>query len=169
MKHKSLVISILAVAGLSVFGSQDCAAQGQVTTSGKVTTSGRVVMGGGSVKRHPKEVLHYQVKFEGGDTAKVTEAGLNFRSEDPIPADQPGLTNRFGGSCTKATADSAVLECAATIPDNIANGNYRLNIVNAIAGPLSKGYDEDFHVPLVPIENPQTFNPPTKVVVTPKP
>jgi hypothetical protein len=125
--------------------------------------------GSPSVTRHPGDVLHYQVKFEGGDADKITEARIGLRTES-IPADQPGLTNGFQGSCTKSSPPQAHLfECQATIPNNAATGNYRVSNVAAIAGVLSKGYNEDFHVPLVPIENPQTFNPPTKVIVTPKP
>jgi hypothetical protein len=122
-----------------------------------------------SVKRHPGDVLHYQVKFEGGELAKVTVVNLNFRTSDPIPADQQGLTNGFGGPCVKSVA-VGVWDCSVTIPDRVWNGNYRVNGVGVGAGTsLGKYYEEDLHVPLVPIENSAMFIPPTKVTVTPKP
>lgn len=122
-----------------------------------------------SVKRHPGDVLHYQVKLEGGELAKVTGVRINLRTSDPIPADQQGLTNGFGGNCTKSAAVQ-VWDCSVTIPDRVWNGNYRVNGVGVGTGTsLGKSYDEDFHVTLVPIENSANFIPPTKVTVTEKP
>jgi hypothetical protein len=128
-----------------------------------------VSLHGQQVTRHPGEVIHYQVKLEGGELAKVTVVNVNLYTPDPIPQDQQGLTNGFSGNCVKG-ATPGIWDCSATIPDRVANGNYRVNSIGVGAGTtLGKSYNEDFHVPLVPIENPAMFIPPTKVTVTPKP
>jgi len=121
-----------------------------------------------SVTRHPGDVLHYQLTFQGIDVGKIRSASIRLRSAAPIPPNQSGFTNGFGGGCTKsATADT--FDCAVTIPPNIADGDYRVITVSVNATPAG-GYDynQEFSVPGVPIQNPGTFTPP-KLTVTEKP
>ena len=48
-----------------------------------------------------------------------------------------------------------------TIPDNIATGDYRLQMVAARADEGSATYSEqDYSVPIIHVENPRTFTPP---------
>jgi hypothetical protein len=120
-----------------------------------------------SVKRHPGDIIKYSVTAEGGDTDRITAVTLNFWTGTPIPQNQQGLTNGFTGACTKSSATPRVFDCSVTIPDNVSNGDYTIAWVSVGAGPnLGKRYEGDFHIPLVPIENPKTFNFPTKVTVT---
>ena len=120
-----------------------------------------------SVKRHPGDVIKYKVSVEGGDIDKITSVTLSFWSGTPIPQNQQGLTNGFTGTCTTPSVAPHVFDCSVTIPDNVSNGDYTINVISIGAGPnLGKRYDGDFHVPLVPIENPKAVNFPNKVTVT---
>jgi len=119
-----------------------------------------------SVKRHPGDVIHYKVAVEGGDIDKITDVTLNFWSGTAISENQQGLSNGFPGSCNK-TAVPNVFDCSVTIPNTVSNGDYTITWVAIGSGPnLGKRYDGDYHIPLVPIENPKTFNFPSKVTVT---
>jgi hypothetical protein len=123
-----------------------------------------------SVKRHPGDVLNYQVKLEGGDVAKVQGGSLYFYTPDSPAPNQPGLRSDFRGNCTKSSAAVGILDCSATIPINVISGNYRLEAVDVVAGQFSKEYTRTvFQVPLIPIENPAMFTPPNKITVTEKP
>jgi hypothetical protein len=122
---------------------------------------------GQSVKRHPGEHLHYNVTLADGDVAKVTGVSVHLNSPTPPPPTQPGAQIQFGGNCQK-TADPKIWSCDITIP-NIADGDYRLSEVDLGTPDFSKPYNEDFHVPIVPIQNPNTFTPPSKVTVTERP
>jgi hypothetical protein len=119
-----------------------------------------------SVKRHPGDVLHYKVGLEGGDIAGITSARLNFWTGTQNPQNQQGFTNGFSGACTKSSTVSPVLDCSATIPDNVWNGDYTITWVELTSNSgFTKRYNEDFHVPIVPIENPKSVNFPTKITV----
>jgi hypothetical protein len=122
-----------------------------------------------SVKRHQQEIVHYQVRLEGGDISKITTVNIVFNTQKAVAPDQSGFTNSFGGQCIKSSGAPNVWDCSATIPNNIADGDYRLIEVDIGAGPFSKPYSEEFHVPLIPIENTQTFTPPSKVTVKEQP
>jgi hypothetical protein len=122
-----------------------------------------------STIRHPDDILRYQITLEGGDADKVDTITIGFDSTEGVPANQPGLTNGFRGQCKKSSTAPDVWDCSATIPHNIADGDYRLGRVDVAAGMFAKGYTEDFHVRLVPIKNPQTFTPPSKVTVKEQP
>jgi hypothetical protein len=120
-----------------------------------------------SVKRHPGDVLHYRVTVEGGDIDKITSVALNFWSGTPIPQNQQGFSNGFPGDCTRSSAIPNVFDCSVTIPDTVSDGDYTITWVAIGSGPrLNRRYEVDFHIALVPIENPKTFNFPTKVTVT---
>jgi hypothetical protein len=122
------------------------------------------------VTRHPGDILHYKVAVEGGDIDKITDVTLNFWSGTPIPPNQQGLSNGFPGACTKSSATPSVWDCSATIPKTVSNGDYTITWVAIGSGPnLGKRYEENYHIPLVPIENPQAFNFPSKVTVTEQP
>jgi len=120
-----------------------------------------------SVKRHPGETLHYRVTVEDGDLEKITHVSVNLFTQTPNPANQPGLTNGFTIPCKKSTNEPKIWDCSEEIPDRIWNGDYTVNQVNIGAGNnFGKNYQGDYHVPTVPIENPKTFNAPTKIKVT---
>jgi hypothetical protein len=121
-----------------------------------------------SPKRHQQDIVHYQVSLEGGEISKVTGVGISFNSPSPAPPNQSGFTNGFGGPCAKSPAPN-VWDCSVTIPSNIADGDYRLVEVDVTSGPFNKGYNGDFHVPLISIENTQTFTFPSKVTVKEQP
>jgi hypothetical protein len=103
-----------------------------------------------------------------GDIDKVTNVAVSLRTEAPETPKQPGLQNTFGGQCKKSS-DPKVWGCDITIPQNVRDGDYRLYAVGVSSNDFSSGYNEDFHVPLVPIENTGTFTPPSKVTVTERP
>ena len=121
-----------------------------------------------SVRRHPGDVIRYAVTFEGGDIDKLTDVGVHLSSPGPVPPNQMGFTTQFGGPCHKSP-EPKLWTCDVRIPDVVADGDYRFYEVDISAGPFSKSYPGDFHVPIVLVQNPRTFNPPTKVTVTEQP
>jgi hypothetical protein len=121
-----------------------------------------------SVKRHPNDHLHYTVTVLDGDIDKITIVVVHLSSPVSAASDQPGAVSQFGANCQKS-ADPKMWDCDIVIPTNVANGNYRLSEVAVSTPDFGKAYDEDFHVPIVPIENLKTFNPPSKVKVTERP
>jgi hypothetical protein len=118
-----------------------------------------------TVTRHPSDHLHYTVTLTDGDIGKITGVQVVLRSTTPIPEKQPGAANQFPGNCQK-TNDPKIWDCNIEIPNNVGDGEYRLNTVNVGTPTLGKSYSEDFHLSLVTIQNPDTFLPPSKVTVT---
>jgi hypothetical protein len=118
-----------------------------------------------TVRRHPGEHLHYTVTLADGDIGKVTGVQVSLKTSAPMTAEQPNAISEFGGQCQKSS-DPKVWTCDLTIPTNMRDGDYQLYHVNVGTPDFGKAYDEDFHVPIVPIQNPNTFTPPSKVTVT---
>jgi hypothetical protein len=121
-----------------------------------------------SVKRHPGEHLHYSVALADGDVGKITAVSVILRTSAPSSPSQPNAGAEFGVQCQKSP-DPKVWTCDLTIPSAIRDGDYQLYHVSVGSPDFGKSYDEDFHVPLVPIQNPNTLTPPSKVTVTEHP
>jgi hypothetical protein len=121
-----------------------------------------------SVKRHQGEHLHYKVTFQDGDIGKIVAVNVSLRSSTAAPPTQPNAQTQFGAQCQKST-DPKVWDCDVQIPQGIADGDYQLFTVGVGTSEFGKNYSEDFHVPIVPIQNSNTFTPPSKVTVTPQP
>jgi len=122
-----------------------------------------------AVKRKPGDHVHYNVSLADGDVSKVTRVSMVLATNAPEAPNQLGSQGQFGADCQKTKDDPKVWFCDGLIPPNIRPGDYRVLNVVVATDDFGKGYHEDFHVPLVPIENPNTFTPPTKVTVTPQP
>ncbi|MGB8523251.1 MAG: hypothetical protein WCD43_09805 [Candidatus Acidiferrales bacterium] len=120
-----------------------------------------------SVKRHPNEHLHYQVTVADGDIGKITGVSVHLKTSATPRPDQQGTTE-FGGNCQK-TNDPKTWTCDVVIPTGIIDGDYQLFQVGVSTPVFGTSYTEDFHVPVVPIENPDTFTPPSKVTVKQQP
>jgi hypothetical protein len=120
-----------------------------------------------SVKRHPGEHLHYTVALSDGDIGKVTNVSVHLQTDMPAPDKQPNASGQFGGLCVKSN-DPKIWTCDIVIPPAIRDGNYRLSIVGVSSATFGTEYREDFHVPVVPIENENTFRAP-RVTVTEQP
>jgi hypothetical protein len=121
-----------------------------------------------SIKRHPGDHLHYSVILADGDIGKITAVSVVLRTSAPDRSSQPGAGGQFGGQCQKST-DPKIWTCDVVIPDGTRDGDYQLYRVNMGTREFGTNHDEDFHVPLVPIQNPNTFTPPSKVTVTEQP
>ena len=121
-----------------------------------------------SVKRHPGEHLHYRVSIADGDVGKITGVSVALQSRTSPPANQPNAQTSLGGQC-KQSADPKEWDCDVVIPTGIADGDYRLYRVNVGTPSFGTSIDEEFHLPVVPVENPNTFKVPTKITVTPQP
>jgi hypothetical protein len=122
-----------------------------------------------AVKRHPGDHLHYDVTVADGDIAKITRVVVNLKTSAPVVRpDQIDPSTQFGSGCQKTT-DPRIWTCDVPIPQNVASGDYQVYSVVVASPEFAKGYGEGFHVPTVPIENPNTFTPPSKVTVTEKP
>ena len=124
--------------------------------------------GQSSVKRHPGEHLHYNVALADGDIGKITGVNVHLRTNATPPPNQPGAARQFGGNCQKSV-DPKIWTCDVLIPLQAVSGDYQLFNIGVGTPDFGKSYEEDFHVPLVPIENPNTFTPPSKVTVTEQP
>jgi hypothetical protein len=127
-----------------------------------------------SVKRHPGEHVHYRVTLADGDIEKVSGVSivLTRSSTQPAPLNQPNAQTQFGGDCKKSS-DPKVWDCDAEIKQTVTDGDYELFQVWVVHQGrdnvnFGKSYG-DFHLPVVPIQNPNTFTPPSKVTVTPQP
>jgi hypothetical protein len=121
-----------------------------------------------SVKRHPGEHISYTVTLADGDISKITGVSVHLVTNAPELPNQPGAQPQFGGQCKKS-ADPKIWNCDVLIPDGIRDGDYKLSQVSLGTPNLGRSYTEDFHVPMVPIQNPSTFTPPSKVTVTEQP
>jgi hypothetical protein len=121
-----------------------------------------------SLKRHPGEHLHYRVTLKDGDIDKVTSVNVHLQTNAPVPPDKPGGQRQFGGSCQK-TNDPKIWDCDIVIAAFVIDGDYQIFQVNIGSPDFGASISEDFHVPLVPVTNPKTFNPPSKVTVTEQP
>jgi hypothetical protein len=122
----------------------------------------------GQVVRHPDQHLRYNVALADGDIDKITSISVHLVTNAPATPDKPGAVGQFGGNCQKSS-DPKVWSCDVTIPKNVADGDYRLAEIDMGTAQFGKSYNGDFHVPLVPIQNSNTFTPPSKVTVTEQP
>jgi hypothetical protein len=150
MKHQSIACftnAVLVLAGLSVcFTASPLNAQQA------------------GLKRHPGDHLHYNVTLADGDVGKVANVTVSLKTSATARPDQQGI-NQFGGRCQK-TSDPKIWTCDVVIRPDAIDGDYQLFQVGASSPEFGKDYSEDFHVPVVPIENPNTFHPPSHVTVT---
>jgi hypothetical protein len=121
-----------------------------------------------SVKRHPGQHLHYDITLADGDIGKIAGVSVALRTSTPARPDQPNAGGEFGGQCQKSP-DPRAWTCDVVIPDGVRDGDYRLFHVGVGTREFGTDYSEDFHVPIVPIENPNTFTAPSKVTVTEQP
>lgn len=121
-----------------------------------------------AVKRHPGEHLHYNVKLPDGSIDKVTNVSINLNTSTPAGPTQPGAGGELGAQCQK-TPDPKLWTCDVLITTGIRDGDYRVYHVGVSSDVFGKDYNDDFHLPIVPIENPRTFTPPSKVDVTVQP
>ncbi len=119
------------------------------------------------LKRHPGEHLHYNVRVADGDIDKITGVNVHLKTNASAPPNQAG-TSQFGGQCQKSP-DPKIWTCDVVIPSGVIDGDYQLFQVGLGTPDFGKSYTEDFHVPIVPIQNPNTFTPPSKVTVTEQP
>jgi len=117
-----------------------------------------------SVNRHPGDHLHYDVTLIDGDIGKIASMGISFKTSATARPDQQG-TNQFSGQCQK-TSDPKIWACDVLILSNVIDGDYQLFQVGVSSPEFSKNYFEDFHVPVVTIQNGKTFTPPSHVTVT---
>jgi hypothetical protein len=119
-----------------------------------------------AIKRHPGEHLHYTVSIADGDINKITGVQVHLKTDATARPDQQG-TNQFGANCEKSS-DPKIWTCDVVIPSNVGliDGDYTLFQVSLGTPEFGQSYTEDFHVPVVPIQNPDTFTAPSKVKVS---
>ena len=120
-----------------------------------------------SVKRHPGDHLHYKVTIGDGDISKITGVQVHLKTDATPRPDQQG-GKQFGGNCQQ-TPDPKVWTCDVEIPPDIIDGDYRLFQVNTGTHEFGAAIAQEFPVPVVPIQNPNTFTPPSKVNVVQQP
>ncbi len=118
--------------------------------------------------KHPGDVIKYEIRFDGpnADRIKTVTAQMITNS---IPKDQSGFTNGFGTAHLFNPSSPKTFDIEMTIPNNIATGDYRLSRIDARADEGSAVYsDQDYSVPIIHVENPRTFTPPS-IIVKPLP
>jgi hypothetical protein len=117
---------------------------------------------------HPGDVLKFELTFSGPDADKIKNASLSVYFGGPIPANQAGFGNGFGGRGNLTSPHTFRVEL--TIPDSIATGDYVVNRIDASPenGVGSATYTSGFGTFTYHIENPKTFTAPT-VTVKPLP
>jgi hypothetical protein len=118
--------------------------------------------------RHPGDVIQFQVKFSGpnADKIKGVQGGLDLNGS--IPKDQAGFRNGFGvDKLSNPSPNTFVI--GLTVPSDIATGDYTLSLTaSAVEGSAAYVNGTDYNVPLIHIENPKKFTPPS-ITVTPIP
>lgn len=117
--------------------------------------------------RHPGEVLRFEVKFEGPDTAKVRTVSLGLQATPTTtkPSNQSGFISGFSSEKSVEASSPGIFRPEIKIPDNAMSGDYYL-IVSAQADTGNVGYEagKQFQLHLFHIENTRTFTPPTITV-----
>jgi hypothetical protein len=114
--------------------------------------------------KHPGDTIKFEVKFDGPTADKIKTIGAGLNTRMGAPKDQSGFTTSFGANnISPSSPNSFRLEM--TVPNNIATGDYFLNI-GARADEGSAGYQDgqEFKLPPIHIENPRTFTPPAITV-----
>ena len=120
--------------------------------------------------KHPGDVLKFEVKFSGPDASKVKQVKVAFYLKGGTPpANQSGFMANFGGVQVPSITPNT-FQPQATIPDQIASGDYTLEVDAITDGIGSAGYADgrDFHLHMIHIDNPKTFTPPS-ITVTERP
>jgi hypothetical protein len=118
--------------------------------------------------RHPGDVIKYRIVFDGPNADKIKTVTAQMVTNS-IPKDQAGFTNGFGTDRQFTPSSPKTFDIEMTIPKNIATGDYRLQRIDARADEGSAMYaDQDYSVPIIHVENPRTFTPPT-IKVAPLP
>jgi hypothetical protein len=118
--------------------------------------------------KKPGDVLKFDVSFAGQDADKVQSVTFSFGFKGGGDPKQSGFNGGFDGNGKKLSPHTFNVE--ATIPHDIASGDYALNQVNASAdaGQVLYRSPKDFPPITFHIENSQTFIPPT-ITITPQP
>jgi hypothetical protein len=114
--------------------------------------------------RHPGDVIKYEIKFDGPNAKKVIRVAASLSLQTPAQKDQAGFLGTIGGVNTSPSSPKT-FDVEITVPEKAATGDYSLTFT----GYSDEGYGnytngQEFHVPLVHIENPKTFMPPSVTV-----
>jgi hypothetical protein len=118
--------------------------------------------------RHPGDVIKYDIKFAGPNAEKIKSVNAALNLQTSMPKDQAGFNAGFGATSFQPSAPDT-FHVELTVPDNIASGDYTLFFgARAAEGSANYSNGTDFQVPIVHIENPKTFTPPS-VTVKPLP
>lgn len=115
----------------------------------------------------PGDTLSYRVEFD-GDPA-FDHLALAFYHIGEVPKDQPGFTNWFGNISHFTKIKPGVYDVDGAIPNNnLMEGEYQLQHVNASIGPASKEYDAIKTNISIFIKNDAKYKFPPLKSVTPK-
>jgi hypothetical protein len=118
--------------------------------------------------RHPGDVIKYEIKFDGPNAEKIKAISASLSIRGPVQKDQSGFGGGFGTN-SGAPVSPDTFHVDLTVPDNIATGDYYLNVgANAAEGSANYRDGQEFEVPAVHIENPKKFTPPA-ITVKPLP
>jgi hypothetical protein len=110
---------------------------------------------------HPGDVIKFEIKFDGpnADKVKTVNAGLTTRMSPP--KDQSGFSNGFGTQRQYPPTSPNTFVVEMTVPDNAVTGDYSLWVgATATEGSANYADGQEFHFPIVHIENPRKFTPP---------
>jgi hypothetical protein len=115
--------------------------------------------------KHPGDTIKFEVRFEGPNADKIKTIGAGLNTRVGAPKDQSGFSTSFGTQQRISPSSPNTFRFELTIPNNIANGDYFLNIgADATEGSAAYQDGQEFNLPPIHIENPKTFVPPAITV-----
>ncbi len=119
--------------------------------------------------RRPGDVIRLEIKFEGPDAPRIKQVLISLNKPDGAPPkDQAGFTTSFGSGGWIGEVSPLTFRVEATIPPNIATGDYVLYVqAQAESGRVQYAAGDQFKLPPFHIRSDKTFIPPT-ITVTEK-
>lgn len=111
--------------------------------------------------RHPGQVIKFEIKFEGADADKVKQVYIGLTLLGSVQPNQEGFKPNFNAGKWFTTTVPKVFQAEITIPEDVASGEYKLNIQGqAEAGNAQYASGESFKLTPIRIANPRTFTKP---------
>jgi hypothetical protein len=117
---------------------------------------------------HPVDIIHYEVRLEGHDAAKLKQAILSLQLKTSQQADQAVFVPSFGSGHQDPFSPDGIVHAQIKIPELAATGDYYL-VVTVYGDGFQYSYNEiDIPLPLIHVVNDEHFEKP-KITVKQQP
>ncbi|HUE04886.1 MAG TPA: hypothetical protein VMR62_35365 [Bryobacteraceae bacterium] len=120
--------------------------------------------------KQPGDIIRLEIKFDGPDAAKIKSISIQFGTNAAPSVDQGGFSTSFRSEKTFEPSAPNAFYADATIPKDVASGDYFLRINAQVETGLFQYVSGDqFQFPPFHIRNGKTFKPPKVTVLERKP